>query len=72
MDKKKVQELAALVEAAEAALEKAKDFADKHQLSFAWEPHYGMGGTYYGANSIEENDVEDGHLGFWEASSHSC
>lgn len=53
-------QIAQFVAEAYAAIEKAKEVADKHNLWFSFEPAYGMGGDY------------DGAEGEWNPSSQSC
>lgn len=61
MSTKELQaELAALVQAAYAALGEAESFATEHKLDFNFSPEYGMGGYY------------DGDEGEWNPSSQSC
>lgn len=49
------------------ALAEAEAHADTHNLSFNFEPAYGMGGTYYGKNN-KHDWSEPG----WNPSSQNC
>ena len=73
--KKKIDEL---IKEAYAKVQEAEAIADEHSLTFDFEVEYGMGGTYYGAGS---DDDDDGWLddygysedtGAWLPSSQSC
>lgn len=57
------KKLSEAVAAAYAALRVAQAIADEHGLTFSFSAAYGMGGTYIGAKS-EEND--------WQASGGGC
>lgn len=60
------EELSQLVREAEQSLEKAKAFADQHNLVFEFSPAYGMGGTYYGGKGHPHESQG------WYPSSGSC
>lgn len=70
-------ELVAKVSAFEAALQEAISVADEYGLEFSISPAYGMGGSYVGQGSSEEERGDDattwdlGDWG-WYASSQSC
>lgn len=69
------QKLAKLVEEAEAALAEAEAFANEHNLTFTFEPAYGMGGTFYpGARCHDDSWLSDhiGSEGGWISSSAEC
>lgn len=59
-DQEAQAELSRLVREAELALALAESFATANDLSFSFEPAYGMGGYF------------DGEEGDWHASSQSC
>ncbi len=79
--KSHVEQLAALVEKAKVALEKAKEYANKHSLSFEWDLSYGSRmQEYLGKGFLEEvYDYEKDtwgkkptEKGKWVSSSDGC
>lgn len=60
------QELDTLVSSAKKSLHDAEAFANKHGLSFYFEPSYGMGGEYIGGE-VGPYDQQG-----WNPSSQSC
>lgn len=70
------------VKEAEAALQKAVDFADQHGLVFGWYPAYGLGGVYQGKGSknwnhssfcsTHDTGPEFLEYGKWVSSSEKC
>ncbi len=62
---KQIQKLCA--EALEKVRE-AEKLATEHKLTFSFDVAYGMGGTFYGDETMRDEYKEDG----WYASSHSC
>lgn len=75
--KKKIDEL---LQKAYDAVSEAESIADEHELRFNFEVSYGMGGTYYGAGTVDVDDDDDWladygyseNSGAWLASSQSC
>jgi len=77
MKEEKVKELNRLVNLAHKALETAKKFADAEGLEFVFDPAYGMGGYYVGANSEDwhagdEYQPRNPGKGYWVPSSSGC
>lgn len=74
--KEAMKQMSAHVAEAQAALAKAMKIADEHDLSFNWDASYGMGGTYYGANTEDLKEMKEHghglHQDGWAASSTSC
>lgn len=72
----KKKELQELVKQAYAAVAKAQEFADQHDLEFGFSLAYGMGGHYYSAKTEErlemENDGADYLDNGWSSSSRGC
>lgn len=64
---KQIQEF---VNQAYAALKAAEDLAKEHGSDFSFNPAYGMGGTFFGTEFID--NWGDVYPNGWQSSSQSC
>jgi hypothetical protein len=67
-DQEKTEFLAALVKQSKDLLEQAKEFADKHAMTFRWDEDYGAEKQWYVGRGSPTRTKE----GEWTSSSNGC
>lgn len=72
--KKETEELANKVNEIHKLIDEAQAFADQHQISFALQPSFGIGGTYYPQTPPPEQKIEEWNPSFtgWLPSNSNC